>query len=236
MSSGRALHPAAFSLMAMRITFNGPPLRLLTLFIFLLGCSSLPPADPDRSQHLHEEAAQQTFLKNYPTAIELYREAILYAPGKSILYRQQAEILETVLNFDAARETYELALKRLPQSHLDRETILYRYGLLLAREPDQHHRAQEIAQRLSDPARKLDLQGVVALHDDRPIRALELFSDALQLTDDTNQQSRIYYHAARAYYQRGDSGAGGKALFHAVNGASSLALKKQIKLLFEQRP
>lgn len=220
----------------MRYIITVKSLRLLFLaFLFLSGCSGLPPADPQQSQHLHEEATRQTFLKNYPAAIELYREAIRYAPQNSILYRQQAEIFETTLNFKEAKDTYELALKRIPANHPDRETILYRYGLLLARDPGYHQQAKKIARKLSGQAHALDLKGMVALSSENPAKALALFSKALQQTIDADQQARIYYHAAMAHYQRDDSGAGGNALFHAVNNARSLALREHIKLLFETK-
>ncbi|NIQ98238.1 MAG: hypothetical protein GWN87_31930, partial [Desulfuromonadales bacterium] len=103
------------------------PCVQLSIFLLLLtGCAaSLPPADPQLSDKLQQEALQATALKQFSTALDKYSEAIRYNPLNSQIYRQQAEIFEAIQNFEEAAKIYRLALKRLPQNHTDLESIHY---------------------------------------------------------------------------------------------------------------
>ncbi len=206
------------------------------LFSALLACgcaASLPPADPALAKRLQNEAEQLAFRRDYPAAAGKFAEAVAYAPQDGTLYRQLAEILELLQNFPGAAETYGGALERLPENHPDQETIRYRYGLALARTGELREAERQLA-GIGDPAKRLDLEGFVALHAGDPAGALALFGQALEAAADTDQQARIYYHASLAHYRQDDIFESKNALFHAVNNASSPALKQHIRILFDQ--
>ncbi len=198
------------------------------------GCAAnLPPADPQRAERLQQEALQATALKQYEIAFTKLGEAIRYNPQNSQLYLQQAEVLETIQDFAAAAETYQRALDRLPDQHADRELTRYRLGLVQARTGKLRAARKSLA-RVSDPAMKLDLEGMIITHSDNPQPALALFQQALDSTPDSNRQARIYYHASLAHARLGNVADSKNALFHAVNNARSLALKQHIRILFDQ--
>lgn len=213
-------------------------LKRLAIFILMMtwlsACATLPPADPKHSASLHEEALRNTSLKNYPTAVAKYSEAILYNPQNSDLYLQQAEVLEAMLQNAEASRTYQLALDRLPQDHPARELIHYRYGLLLAQSKSKHKKANQSLKKVADPAMQPDLQGVIILYSGDPDSALGYFSKALKQTEDYDMRGRIHYHASLAQRDRGAIPESRNELFHAVNNASSLALKQHIRILFDE--
>ena len=197
-------------------------------------CAPLPPANPKLSATLHEEAIRATAIKNYSVAIAKYEEAIRYNPLEAQLYLKQAEVLETLQQFDKAVKTYQLALDRLPEIQEERELIHYRLGLLRARDKSDHRRAKENLTFIKDESMRLDLDGCIHLYSGDPDEALRLFSRALQSALDSEQQARVYYHASQAHYAKNDLVESRNALFYAVNNARGLALKQHIRIFFEQ--
>lgn len=219
--------------MTFKSSFKKTGLSLL-LGIILAGCATLPPADPKLSANLHDEAIRMTTNMNYPDAISTYSEAIRYNPLNSDLYLQQAELLETIQQFDIAARSYQQAINRLPKDHLKLENIHYRLGLLQARDEGQHRKARQNLAQVKEPSLRSDLEGFIALHAGDPDGALELFSQALKTAVDSEQQARVYYHASHAHYAKEDIVESKNALFHAVNNARGLALKQHIRIFFDQ--
>ena len=208
--------------------------QLVISVLLLTGCAaSLPPADPQLSDKLQQEALQATALKQFQTASNKYNEAIQYNPLNGELYLQQAEILETIQNFEEAAKLYQLALKRLPAGQKELETIHYRLGLIQARTGKVKAARKSLA-AVSEPWKKLDLEGMIVAQGDNPESSLELFQQALSKTTDYDEQARIYYHASLTHHKLGNIIESKNALFHAVNNASSLALKQHIRILFDQ--
>ena len=208
--------------------------QLLVSLLLLTGCAaSLPPADPQLSDKLQQEALQATALKQFQTAINKYSEAIQYNPQNSELYLQQAELFETIQNFEEAARLYQLALKRLPAGQKELESIYYRLGLIQARSGNKKA-AQKSLAAVAEPWMQLDLEGMIAAHGENPETGLDLFQQALSKTSDHDQQARIYYHASLTHHKLGNVIESKNALFHAVNNASSLALKQHIRILFDQ--
>ncbi len=212
---------------------NKAILNLLLFTLFLGACASLPPADPKLSATLNEEALRATARQDYATAVAKFEEAIHYNPRNGQLYRQKAEILETLQAFAEAGKVYQLALSRLPREDVGRELIYYRLGLIQARS-NQQKAAQKSLEKVTEPWMKLDLEGMIKAHGKNPESALELFQQALSKTSEHDQQARIYYHASLTHHKLGNVIESKNMLFYAVNNASSLALKQHIRLLFSQ--
>jgi tetratricopeptide (TPR) repeat protein len=206
----------------------------LLLGLVLTSCATLPPADPKLSATLHEEAIRMTTVMNYPEAISKYDEAIRYNPLNSDLYLQQAELLETIQQFDIAARPYQQAIDRLPEDHLELENMHYRLGLLRARDKGQHRKARQNLTQIEEPSMRFDLEGFILLHAGDPDGALKLFSQALKTAPGSEQQARVYYHASHAHYAKKDIIESKNALFHAVNNARGLALKQHIRIFFDQ--
>ena len=208
----------------------------LSLFFLLLftACSSLPPADPERADSLKKDAARAIFANDFPGAIAKLDEALLYDPSNPVLYRQKAEVQETLQNFAGAEQTYVAALKRIPKDYAEFEAVRYHYGLVLARDIGKHRKARRQLEKIADKSRRHDLEGLIALVAGDPATALVEFGKALKNTTDMEQQARIYYHASLAHYKRDEIIESKNALFDAVNRAGGLALKQHIRIFFEK--
>ncbi|PLY01482.1 MAG: hypothetical protein C0623_05330 [Desulfuromonas sp.] len=212
-----------------------PSIRIILLAVLLLNaCATLPPPDPKRSATLHEEALRSVSIGNYATAVRKFAEAIRYNPMEGNLYLQQAEVFEFLQDFAEAERVYELGLDRLPPGHEQRERIHYRLGLVQCRDKNKLNRARAHLDQLADPSQRADLEGMILLQSGQPDDALFLFSEALKSAPDYDHQARIYYHASLAHFRRNDLVEAKNALFHAVNNASSLALKQHITIFFDQ--
>lgn len=207
---------------------------VLTGLVLLAACApALPPADPERAQNLRNEALKYNLKNDYISAAELYQEATLYEPLNSSAYLNLADLQETLGDPSGAVKTYNQALRYLPESDQTREFISYRAALLLAAKLDKPGKAKKSLNKLSNPALKNDLNGVIEMYQDAPAEALKYFSDALKSETERDQYARIYFHIAQAYDLLGDEDSSRDALLTAVEKASSRPLKEDIRHFFE---
>ncbi|PLX77305.1 MAG: hypothetical protein C0615_05595 [Desulfuromonas sp.] len=204
--------------------------------LLISGCAEkLPPADPDLAQQMQREGLSLLNRGDFTGASAKLSGAIQYDPQNSRAYLTYTEVLESIRLFDGAIDVFKNAVDRLPAGDPSLPLIHYRYGLLLARNGTDIKKAKQSLTHVTDPAQKLDLQGVIEIYDARPGAALALFGNALAETKNRDQQARIHYHTALAYHKLGDTAKSNEALFHAVNNASSLALKNHIRVFFDTR-
>ena len=214
--------------------------HLTTFFLFfisiflLLACTpSLPPADPEHAQELRNEALRFNLKRDYTSAVERYKQATLYDPLNSNAYLNLAELLETLEKPTEAVEVYKRALRHLPAEDLNREFFSYRAGLLLAAKLGTPTKAEKHLAKLTTPALKNDLTGVIIMYQQAPDQSFTHFQNALKYDMERNQYARVYFHIAQAYDLSGDEDRSRDALLIAVEKATSRPLKEDIRRFFE---
>ncbi len=213
--------------------FDKIALHIATLLLLLSCSASLPPADPTRAALLRNEGLKLEITNDFVAAIQPYKEATRYDPENSSAYLKLAEFQEATEKPQAAFDTYERALYSLPDSHPDREFILYRSALLLAGKLGKAKIAQRRLEELNNTVFQSDLAGVIALHQNEPRPALKQFQTALKQNMSPDESARIYFHVAQAYDQLGDEERSRQALLIAVQNATSRDLKEDIRRFFE---
>lgn len=208
------------------------PALLTTLL--LSACASLPPANPQHAQALGQQADALIPKADFATAGALYGEATRYDPTNPHYWLMWAEMLEADNDPDGAADALHDALDLLPANEKQRAYLAYRLGLLLAGPLHKPLEAQDLRDQVLNEAARNDLDAMIALASGRDLDALRLLAHAVTLTDDLDQRGRIYYHASAIHAQRGNLQESRKELFHAVNSASSPALKVAIRRLFDE--
>ena len=208
-------------------------LILISLMLLFSCVPTLPPADPGRAEQLRTEGLKFNLKHDYAAAIDLYSKSTLYDPLNSGAYLILAELLEATEKPKEAFNAYERALRYLPTDNPDREFITYRSALLLAEKLKKPGKAQRLLEKLSTPALKSDLAGVIAMQQEDPSPSFELFQDALRYDLQRDQYARVYFHIAQAYDRLGDEDQSRDALLISVEKATSRALKEDIRRFFE---
>ena len=203
------------------------------LFLFVACAPPLPPADPVLANELRNEALKSNLKHDYASAAELYKEATLYDPLNSSAYLNLADLLETLEKPAEAVVIYERALKYLPAEDMNREFMIYRSSLLLAAKLDKPEKAKSSLEKLTTPALKHDLAGVIVMNQNEPVQSLTYFQNALKYEMERNQYARVYFHVAQAYDLSGDENSSRDALLIAVEKATSRPLKEDIRRFFE---
>jgi tetratricopeptide (TPR) repeat protein len=209
-------------------------LFVLTACLLVAACAGFPPADPQRSKRLRQEAQTHVVKHDYPAAAQLYGEATRYDPENTDNWLQWGDLLEATDEIDQAADVWSDALAMLPLSDPSRPMLTYRLGLLLADPLKQTAAARELCDQLPNGLLRSDLEAVLATAGNRPASALAILKQALPLATDTDQQARIYFHAAQAHARLGNINDSREMLFHAVNSATSPGLKMAIRTLFSE--
>lgn len=161
-------------------------------------------------------------------------KAIDADPASIADYLGRAELLEGLGRRQEARSVYKSGLsKSKPSDPLEKE-LLWRLALLESQNQGDPDRARRLMEMLpeKDPLRE-DVQGILALQEGAPRKAIEHFDAALRQQPSQEIKASLYYHASLAYYALGDSRNASSSLFHAVNNASHRGTIRGIEALWE---
>lgn len=172
--------------------------------------------------------------RDYLGAAEAVGRASRQRPGVPSLVLRQGELLEAAGRPEAARKVY---LRGLEESAdlVEKQELHYRLLLLLTLKlADAAGARPLLAQLPAGSSRHLDAQGVLAYADGRYQEALLLFELARDAIDEQDLRARVLYHTALAYERAGDADLARLALFHAVNQAQSLGVRKDIEHFFSR--
>lgn len=201
--------------------------------LLLSGCAWSAGSGMTVEQHL-ARADALIEQRDYLGAAEAVGRASRQRPGAHSLVLRQGELLEAAGRPEAARKVY---LRGLEESAdlVEKQELHYRLLLLLTLKlADAAGARPLLAQLPAGSPRHLDAQGVLAYADGRYQEALLLFELARDAIDEQDLRARILYHTALAYERAGDADLARLALFHAVNQAQSLGVRKDIEHFFSR--
>lgn len=173
--------------------------------------------------------------RDYLGAAEAVGRALRQRPGGMALTLRQGELLETGGRPEAARKAYLRGLNEGNADLAEKQELHYRLLLLLTLKLADMQAARPLLVQLpAGSPRHLDAQGVLAYADGRHQEALLLFEQARETTVEQDLRARVLYHTALAYARAGDADLARLALFHAVNQAQSLGVRKDIEHFFSR--
>lgn len=173
--------------------------------------------------------------RDYLGAAEAVGRASRQRPGVPSLVLRQGELLEAADRPEAARKAYLRGLDEESADLVEKQELHYRLLLLLTLKLADAAGARPLLAQLSAGSpRHLDAQGVLAYADGRYQEALLLFEQARDATAEQDLRARVLYHTALAYERAGDADLARLALFHAVNQAQSLGVRKDIEHFFSR--
>lgn len=201
--------------------------------LLLSGCAWSAGSGMTVEQHL-ARADALIEQRDYLGAAEAVGRASRQRPGAHSLVLRQGELLEAAGRPEAARKVY---LRGLEESAdlVEKQELHYRLLLLLTLKlADAAGARPLLAQLPAGSSRHLDAQGVLAYADGRYQEALLLFELARDVIDEQDLRARVLYHTALAYERAGDADLARLALFHAVNQAQSLGVRKDIEHFFSR--
>lgn len=201
--------------------------------LLLSGCAWSAGSGMTVEQHL-ARADALIEQRDYLGAAEAVGRASRQRPGAHSLVLRQGELLEAAGRPEAARKVY---LRGLEESAdlVEKQELHYRLLLLLTLKlADAAGARPLLAQLPAGSPRHLDAQGVLAYADGRYQEALLLFELARDVIDEQDLRARVLYHTALAYERAGDADLARLALFHAVNQAQSLGVRKDIERFFSR--
>lgn len=201
--------------------------------LLLSGCAWSAGSGMTVEQHL-ARADALIEQRDYLGAAEAVGRASRQRPGAHSLALRQGELLEAAGRPEAARKVY---LRGLEESAdlVEKQELHYRLLLLLTLKlADAAGARPLLAQLPAGSSRHLDAQGVLAYADGRYQEALLLFELARDAIDEQDLRARVLYHTALAYERAGDADLARLALFHAVNQAQSLGVRKDIEHFFSR--
>lgn len=201
--------------------------------LLLSGCALSAGSGATVEEHL-ARAEALVEQRDYLGAAEAVGRA-QRQPGGIPLYIRHGELLEAAGRPEAARKAYQRGLDEESTDFAEKKELRYRLLLLLALKlADAVDARPLLAQLPAGSPRHLDAQGVLAYADGRHQEALLLFEQAREATAEQDLRARILYHTALAYARAGDADLTRLALFHAVNQAQSLGLRKDIEHFFSR--
>lgn len=202
--------------------------------ILLSGCALSAGSGTTAEEHL-ARADILTSQRDYQGAAEAVGRASRQRPGEIALYLRQGELLEASGQPEAARKVY---LRGLDEDRADlgeKKELHYRLLLLLTLKlADAEAAWPLLAQLPAGSPRHLDAQGLLAYAGGRYQEALLLFEQARETSTEQDLRARALYHTALAYARAGDPDLARLALFHAVNQAQSLGVRKDIERFFSR--
>lgn len=202
--------------------------------LLLSGCAWSAGSGLTFEQHL-ARADALVEQRDYLGAAEAVGRAARQRPGGIALYLRQGELLEAAGRPEAARKAYQRGLEEEGGELAEKKELNYRMLLLLALKlADAGGARPLLAQLPAGTPRHLDAQGVLAYADGRYQEALLLFEQARDATAEEDLRARVLYHTALAYARVGDPDLARLALFHAVNQAQSLGVRKDIERFFSR--
>ena len=202
--------------------------------LLLSGCALISGPGTTAEEHL-ARADALTAQRDYQGAAEAVGRASRQRPGGIALYLRQGELLEAAGQPSAARKVYLRGLDEERADPGEKKELHYRLLLLLTLKLADAEAARPLlAQLPAGSPRHLDAQGVLAYVGGRYQEALLLFEQARETTAEQDLRARALYHSALAYARAGDADLARLALFHAVNQAQSLGVRKDIELFFSR--
>lgn len=202
--------------------------------LLLSGCAWSAGSGMTVEQHL-ARADALVEQRDYLGAAEAVERASRQRPGAISLVLRQGELLEAAGRPEAARKAYLRGLDEESADLVEKQELHYRLFLLLTLKLADAAGARSLLAEMSvGSPRHLDAQGVLAYADGRYQEALLLFEQARDATDDQDLRARVLYHTALAYERAGDVDLARLALFHAVNQAQSLGVRKDIERFFSR--
>lgn len=207
----------------------------LILFLPLLpGCSILLPDPLTPEQHL---AQAETFKskRDYTAAAKSVAKAIRKRPADGKLHLKHGEFLEVAGSPERARKTYRRGLETIPDGDPSRLELSYRLLQLLSLKLSALDEARPLLAALpAGSVEHIDAEGCLAYAQSQHQQALRFFDKARELVTDQDMTARILYHTALTYHQLGDEDHAMLALFHAINQAQSLGVRKDIEFFFNE--
>ena len=202
--------------------------------LLLSGCALISGPGTTAEEHL-ARADALTAQRDYQGAAEAVGRASRQRPGGIALYLRQGELLEAAGRPEAARKAYQRGLEEEGGDLAEKKELHYRLFLLLALKLADAEGAKLLLGQLpAGSPRYLDAQGVLAYVGGRIQEALLFFEQARDASADQDLRARVLYHTALAYERSGDSDLARLALFHAVNQAQSLGVRKDIERFFSR--
>lgn len=201
--------------------------------LLLSGCALISGSGTTAEEHL-ARADALVEQRDYLGAAEAVGRASRLRPEGISLTLRQGELLEAAGRPEAARKVY---LRGLEESAdlVEKQELHYRLLLLLTLKlADAEGARPLLAQLPAGSPRHLDAQGVLTYADGRYQEALLLFEQARETTAEQDLRARALYHTALAYARAGDADLARLALFHAVNQAQSLGVRKDIEHFFSR--
>lgn len=202
--------------------------------LLLSGCAWSTGTATPVEQHL-ARADALIEQRDYLGAAEAVGRASRQRPGAHSLVLRQGELLEAAGRPEAARKAYLRGLDEGNADLAEKQELHYRLLLLLTLKlADMEAARPLLAQLPAGSPRHLDAQGVLAYADGRYQEALLLFELARDAIDEQDLRARVLYHTALAYARAGDADLARLALFHAVNQAQSLGVRKDIEHFFSR--
>ncbi|MDX9708581.1 MAG: hypothetical protein RBT64_03405 [Trichloromonas sp.] len=202
--------------------------------LLLSGCALISGSGTTAEEHLAraDALAEQ---RDYQGAAEAVGRASRQRPGDVALCLRQGELLEAAGQPEAARKAYLRGLGEERADLGEKQELRYRLLLLLTLKLADAEAARPLlAQLPAGSPRHLDAQGVLAYVGGRLQEALLFFEQARDATAEEDPRARILYHTALAYERAGDADLARLALFHAVNQAQSLGVRKDIERFFSR--
>lgn len=204
------------------------------LGLLLSGCAWSAGSGSTVEAHL-ARADALVEQRDYLGAAEAVGRASRQRPGAHSLVLRQGELLEAAGRPEAARKAYLRGLDEEGADFVGKQELHYRLLLLLTLKLADAAGARPLLAQLSAGSpRHLDAQGVLAYADGRYQEALLLFEQARDATAEQDLRARVLYHTALAYERTGDTDLARLALFHAVNQAQSLGVRKDIERFFSR--
>ena len=202
--------------------------------LLLSGCAWSAGSGMTVEQHL-ARADALVEQRDYLGAAEAVGRASRQRPGAISLVLRQGELLEAAGRPEAARKAYLRGLDEESAGLVEKQELRYRLLLLLTLKlADAESSKPLLTQLPAGSPIHLDAQGVLAYADGRYQEALLLFEQARDATAEQDLRARVLYHTALAYERAGDGDLARLALFHAVNQAQSLGVRKDIERFFSR--
>lgn len=209
---------------------------LLLTALVIAGCAGMVRKDDPRpAADIVNHAEQLVKSKAYAAAAAQYAIVIDKEPAVGKHYLRRAELLERIDADKDAYQTYQQAMKRVPEEDPDHLGLMHRLALIDANHLFKIEEAEDILKRMPEKSvEKLDLAAFLYYQASQYDQAIRLLNKALERVRNADQKALLLYHAALVYVKLGDEKNTFGSLYYSINNAEHLGLIRDIEQLWQQ--
>lgn len=209
---------------------------LCLLALTLAGCATMARKDDPRpTAEIVAHAEQLVAKKDYAAAAAQYATVIVKQPAVGKHYLRRAELLERVDADKEAHQTYQQAMKQVPETDPDHLAIMHRLALINANHLYNIEEAETLLQRMPEQSiERFDLAAFLYYQASQYEHAISLLNKALERVRDADQKALLLYHAALIYVKLDDQKNTFSSLYYSINNAEHLGLIRDIEQLWQE--